>query len=300
MTRFAFLPRPICICGAALPTSGKVVTKPLPYCSIRHAKCHACGSFIQSPMLDAASITAWYESDDYQGGAGKAGIGYINYAQDEKLRGIEAEGRYRRDIAPFLPPSSKVLEIGCGSGSLLAELAKHGHSVIGCDLSERFAAMAAEHHGIKVERTDYLDMSLPPASLDAVLLFGTASNLQRLGGSLRRIHEHLKSNGILLLNFPSVDSLTARIYGRWHWMFTPSVMQFMTRRGARHAVENAGLRVESLSMDLQAPSLAKILGHTRLGASTPWFSGLESRTWECRLSPCLASLFFARASRNSV
>ncbi len=58
-----------------------------------------------------------------------------------------------------LPPRSRILDIGCGNGSVAAEFARRGHSVVGVDLAEagiriarkscpagRFEVLAADKH----------------------------------------------------------------------------------------------------------------------------------------------------------
>jgi SAM-dependent methyltransferase len=224
----------------------------------------ACGSWLQAPMLTPASLAAWCNSPDYQGSEGKAGVGYADYARDERQRAIEARHRYRRDIAPHLPKHARVLEVGCASGTLLAEIARNGHSVLGCDLSERFAQAARRLHNIDIAVADWLDLDIPDATLDAILLLGTISNLPRLNESLVRARRQLRPGGMLFFNFPAADSLVARLYGSRMWMFTPSVMQFMTQRGIATALDRAGFRIASCGTDRQAPSVGKILGHARL------------------------------------
>lgn len=44
-----------------------------------------------------------------------------------------------------LPPSSRILDVGCGNGSLAAEFAKRGHRVVGIDLAESGIRIAREN-----------------------------------------------------------------------------------------------------------------------------------------------------------
>jgi SAM-dependent methyltransferase len=271
---FAFVPRSRCICGAQLSGTSAEVARRLPSGEVSFRSCTACGSWVQSPMLTAASHSAWLDSSDYQGAERKRGVGYADYARDERQRALEAALRYRRDIAPYLRPRSRVLEVGCASGTLLAEIARHGHEVIGCDLSARFAQAARRLYGLDVTVADWLDLALPPASLDAVLLLGTVSNLRCLGECLERARGQLRPGGMLFFNFPAADSLPARLYGKRMWMFTPSVMQFMTRRGVAAALDRAGLAIAACRTDRQAPSLGKLIGHARLVGLYPLFDRL--------------------------
>lgn len=267
---FEFEQRPLCICGTPLPADAAAVTKRFERGAVRFLRCASCASWIQSPRLSARALAAWYDSADYQGGAGVRGVGYLDYMQDERQRGVEAGRRYRRDLAPHLPPGSRVLEVGAATGTLLAELRDHGHLPLGCDLSERFAAAARARYQLDVVVTDWLDLDVADASLDAIVLLGTFSNLADPGRCLRRARDKLRPDGFLFFNFPAADSGVARLYGEHMWMFTPSVMQFATRQGVRSALERAGLRIEAMRVDRQSPTFAKIAGHARLGVLYPW------------------------------
>jgi len=267
---FDFEARPDCICGTSLDNADVVVKKCFAPGQVSFRRCPACGSFIQSPSLSRIALVAWYDSPDYQGGNGVRGVGYVDYMRGEPQRRIEAARRYRRDLAPCLGAGARVLEVGAATGTLVVELRSHGHDASGCDLSQRFAAQARARYALDIAIADWLDLDVADASLDAIVLLGTISNLHDLARCLRRARRQLRAGGFLFFNFPAADALVARLYGRRMWMFTPSVMQFATRRGVHAALARAGLRIESMAIDRQSPTLAKILGHARLGRVYPW------------------------------
>jgi 2-polyprenyl-3-methyl-5-hydroxy-6-metoxy-1,4-benzoquinol methylase len=47
-------------------------------------------------------------------------------------------------VSGYLPPHSRVLDVGCGNGSLALEFAKRGMTVVGIDLAERGVRIARE------------------------------------------------------------------------------------------------------------------------------------------------------------
>lgn len=267
--KFDFDSRPDCICGASLDNATSMVERNLPQGKVTFRRCGTCGTYIQSPCLTPLSLTTWYNSADYQGGGKTLGAGYLDYARGERQRRAEARQRYRRDLAPYLPPSARVLEIGAASGALLAEVREHGHVPMGCDLSSVFAESAHQHYGLDVSVCDWLDLDIPDSSLDAIILLGTVSNLASLYTSLEKVRRKLKPDGFIFFNFPASDGWPAKLYGRRMWMFTPSVMQFMTCRGMQLVLEKADLQVEWQGMDRQSPTLSKLIGHARLGFLYP-------------------------------
>lgn len=263
---FEYEPVLSCICGAPLDTGHERVSNQTSFGAVTFLCCMACGSYIQSPQITVESLTTWYDSDNYQGGARQPGLAYVNYEADEGARRLEARMRYQRDIETFLQSGSRVLEVGCASGTLLAILREAGHEVYGVDLSSRFADMAKRLYGLEVAVGDFTGMAWPACHIDAVILLGTISNLQNLPLALDCINAILKPHGILIFNFPDSGSLIARLYGDRFWMFAPSVSSFMTIAGCCNVLTKHGFHVGQIRHDVQWPSIGKLLRHAKLNA----------------------------------
>lgn len=263
---FEYEPVLSCICGAQLDTVHERVSKQTRFGAVTFLCCKACGSYIQSPQITVESLATWYDSDVYQGGVEQRGSAYINYEADEGARQAEARMRYEGDIKPFLQPGSRVLEVGCASGTLLSILREAGHDVYGVDLSPRFADMAKRLYGLEVAVGDFTGMAWPACRFDAVILLGTISNLQNLPFALDCINNMLKPNGIFIFNFPDSSSLVARLYGDRFWMFAPSVSSFMSVTGCCDLLAKHGFHVGRIRHDVQLPSIGKLLCHAKLNA----------------------------------
>ncbi|SDP87999.1 class I SAM-dependent methyltransferase [Lentzea jiangxiensis] len=61
---------------------------------------------------------------------------------DHGLRDPRVRDAWARLLLPLVPPSSRVADLGCGTGSLSVLLAEAGHEVHGLDLSERMLDVA--------------------------------------------------------------------------------------------------------------------------------------------------------------
>lgn len=78
-----------------------------------------------------------------------------------------APGAALKRFAAALPPSSHVLDLGCGPGTSAAYLASLGHTVEAWDASPEMVALAVQQPGVRAECRDFSDLAkLPP--LDAV------------------------------------------------------------------------------------------------------------------------------------
>jgi deazaflavin-dependent oxidoreductase (nitroreductase family) len=109
-------------------------------------------------------------------------------------------------------PGSVVLEIGCGTGTETLELARHGVSVVACDISGKMLevlARKAQREGLQDRvftlhcRADTLTKgirSLGFVKFDgAYSTYGAINTEPRLDSLLRDLHDLLKEDGILVL-----------------------------------------------------------------------------------------------------
>ncbi|MBM3505467.1 MAG: class I SAM-dependent methyltransferase [Alphaproteobacteria bacterium] len=272
MTAFTYEPRATCICGARLIPTALAIRRAFAWGSACFRRCEACGSYVQAPQIDRVSLQRWYESDAYLSGA----TAYSNYLDDEASRRDEARGRLERDLRPFLAAPRRILEVGCATATLLNMLHQHGHLVTGVDLSARFAERARALYGIPVIASDFVEAALPCNSFDLVLMLGTISNLANLDAALAKVRSLLAAAGTFHFNFPRADSLTARLYGSRHWMFTASVSAFMTFEGCRLALARAGFHIVSAAIDVQRPSVGKFVAFSGLRRFAD--AGQRSRT----------------------
>lgn len=264
MTAFRYVECPDCICGNSLSDSSVRIVKRFAWGSSSFVQCRRCRSLIQSPAIASDSLALWHDSGLYINARGVDEGPYLQYLADETQRKWEAKGRFRRDIEPHIRKPSRVLEIGCATGSMLSVIRDAGHEVHGVEVSARFAQLARSINAVNVTVADFRRFANPPGSFDLSLLLGTVSNLPFLDEHLTKAHTLLRHGGLLYLNVPVADSAPARLYGRHHWMFTPSVASFMTLRGAATALRKSGFVVCRIRVDRQRPTLSKLLGQTGL------------------------------------
>jgi SAM-dependent methyltransferase len=129
---------------------------------------------------------------------------------------IQALLQYIEGSPPFT-----ILDLGCGPGRDLRTLAELGHTAIGIDGVERFAAMARDHSGCEVWQQDFLKLDLPAARFDGVFanaaLFHVPSQeLPRVLGELRAT---LKPRGVLFSSNPhgeDEEGWNRGRYGAYH------------------------------------------------------------------------------------
>lgn len=201
---------------------------------LHYRLCLRCGLVYQAPRPDPASWLAFYAGC-------RAGCTLRSeFASDDDLFPVSPEKAelYRRAC----PPGSRVLEIGCGSGHLMAWLrAKCDCRPFGLEVSRPLADFAEQRFGFRVLRRPAETLQLRRESLDAVVSVHTFEHLDDPLGVLRRVAAMLKPKGRIILEVPSVyrpsDGLRD-IYSAHTIMFSPATLERLALL--------AGLRVETL------------------------------------------------------
>lgn len=175
--------------------------------SLAMVRCAHCGVHALRPPPDDAVLARAYAAD-YYGASARKFVGPI-------ARGVAwfQDGRARH-AARLLPPSGRVLDVGCGNGGFLAALGRRGFRVEGTERTADGAARVPD--GIPVHVGDLVDLDLPAASYDLVTLWHVFEHLRRPDAALATIRRLLRPGGTLLMAVPNAGSWQARVFRR-HW-----------------------------------------------------------------------------------
>lgn len=107
--------------------------------------------------------------------------------------------------------SLKILDIGCGDGSLLKEVINKGHDLYGVDISEEQLKIA-EKNGIKTQKLN-VDSDLLPFSdefFDTVICSEVIEHVLLPENILKEVRRTLKNGGQFILTTPNLASLGRR------------------------------------------------------------------------------------------
>jgi ubiquinone/menaquinone biosynthesis C-methylase UbiE len=103
-----------------------------------------------------------------------------------------------------VPPGSKILDVGCGTGHLAAELERRGYEVWGVDLSEAMVRYAREHYNPDRFRLGDIErIPFPGNTFDGVMCLGVMEYLNSDEPALREIWRVLKPGGRAVITTPS-------------------------------------------------------------------------------------------------
>lgn len=131
----------------------------------------------------------------------------------ERFRRLAADGSdlggEARLVDAVVPPGSRVLDAGCGTGRVAAVLHARGHQVVGVDADPVLIAAAREDHpGPQWLVADLAELDLSvdagPAPFQAAVLAGNVLAFVAPGTEatvLARVGAHLQPGGVALVGF---------------------------------------------------------------------------------------------------
>jgi SAM-dependent methyltransferase len=115
-------------------------------------------------------------------------------------------------LAPYLTPTARVLEIGCSAGQLLAHIQKRVASCVGVELNTEHAAFAARKLGVKVFTDPIEQVDLPAEAFDVVVTCQTFEHVPEPQPFLQAVRRLLAPQGVLHIEVPNLADPLVGVY----------------------------------------------------------------------------------------
>ncbi len=189
--------------------------------------CAACGVATTDPWPTPAALA------DAYGGAYRPPEGRFSGPGDAVLELTRAALARRLDR---IAPPGPVLDVGAGTGSLVAALRDRGREAIGLERQAR---------GDWIRDTPLAELDGPWA---AIVFWHSLEHLTRPGRDLDRAADLLAPGGVLVVAVPNAASVQARLFGdRWLALDLPRHLTHIPARALTARLEARGLAIERVS-----------------------------------------------------
>lgn len=206
-------------------------------------ECRKCGLLYLNPRPIEEQSGAFYENDAYNP--------FIS-AKTEKNTFDRLYDRIRKHnnrskrklIERHLSGPGRLLDVGCGTGEFLAEMASVGWQVRGIERDAKAAAYAVEKLRVNVVRGTLDSMPSVEASFDVVTMWHVLEHVYNPHKTLMQIRDLLKEGGLLVVAVPNAHSLDAKIYQQnWVAYDAPRHLQHFNFKSLRGLCEMHGFSV---------------------------------------------------------
>ncbi len=170
-----------------------------------YASCPDCGTVMYSEPYDLADYAASDAASFY-------GDRYWRHHVPEHLGLPGLEERARTDLPEravfhlervlrYVGPGARILELGCGSGSLTYLLGQAGFDAVGLEMAPAAIELARDRFGVEVVQGP-LEVAELTGSFDAVVAIDVLEHLPRPLATLELCVGRLKEGGALFLQTP--------------------------------------------------------------------------------------------------
>lgn len=127
----------------------------------------------------------------------------------ELARGKEQRGNLRTNLdflaqTSLLKSGDRILEIGCGIGTIVSELAGQGYDVRGTDISRVAIEYGrAKYPGVRLDVQPAEELPYESGTFDVVLSFDLFEHIARIDLHVAQVHRVLKPGGYYLFQTPN-------------------------------------------------------------------------------------------------
>jgi 2-polyprenyl-3-methyl-5-hydroxy-6-metoxy-1,4-benzoquinol methylase len=216
--------------------------------------CESCQFGTLQPVPSEAEVAKFYQLDTYYT------QGQTHFEDGEPLSFLD---RVRQHLAWRLDRgrpldaqvihellgkrAARICDIGCGSGYLLGELVKLGHSVMGVEVDP--AAVSRNNPTVTVfaGTAEALPDEVRRERFDLVVLSHVLEHCRDPLAALQNARSVLAEGGLLVCEVPNNEASAFIQQGcSWEMFDVPRHLHFFTRRSLTRAIEKANMRVASV------------------------------------------------------
>jgi SAM-dependent methyltransferase len=226
--------------------------------------CSGCHCFFLDPMPSPEQIASFYPQQYWWKASGEGALKkfesiYRRLVLHDHLSFIK---RAAANLQPR-PAEVKLLDIGCGTGTLIGILKNRGFSVLGLDFSAEASKLAMLENGVKVVVGSLEDAKFPDRSFDIVTLFHVMEHLPEPGEMLQEVKRILVPGGRVVLQVPNIDSWQRKIFGPyWYGLDIPRHVIDYSPSSMTRLLEKSGFeltRIRHFNLRDNAPALVSSL-----------------------------------------
>lgn len=202
------------------------------------AQCLQCGLVYANPRLTKDEIWKRYSPtyfwDEYMP---------AHHADDGVYRG-DIHRKRAQSILSLLQPhklQGKLLEVGCAAGFFLKVAKEDGWDVTGIEIMSPAVKYGQETLELDIHEGTLMDVSLPDASFDVVVLIETVEHLLDPLANLELVFSLLRPGGVVLVAVPNQDSIMRSVLGSdWSVLSPAEHLYYFTESTMSQLLEKAG------------------------------------------------------------
>ncbi len=218
--------------------------------------CAACHCLFLNPMPASDEIASFYPQT-YWWNSSNPGL-------LKKLESIYRRVALRDHVAFITRAagnrrSPDLLDVGCGSGTLLGLLKERGFRGTGVDFSAEASKTALAEHGVRVTVGSLEQCGFPDRAFDLVTMFHVMEHVANPRDILAETARILKPDGVIVLQVPNIESWQFKVFGaKWYGLDIPRHVIDYPKSAMLNLLRDSGftpVRVRDFNLRDNAPAL---------------------------------------------
>lgn len=184
----------------------------------RIVRCTSCGVQFTNPMCSGEELASLYPADYYA-------YGDPPTAGKWKIRAKKWIGYWQGTKEPRLEHGGNFLDIGCGAGEMLGRMRERGWDAYGVEINGT-AVERGRKKGLRIFAGTIQEAQFPSEYFDFIRASHSFEHVTSPHEVLSEVRRILKPNGTVAIAVPNIDSIPARVFGRYWWHLCPPVHPF--------------------------------------------------------------------------
>ncbi len=201
------------------------------------SKCTECGFVFTNPIPE--NLGKYYETDQYLShNTNSNGLLGNLYSY---LRSVNIKKKYK--LVTKYNTKESILDIGCGTGELLAYFKKNKWKTTGIEPNETARNFADNVVGIEVYNEDKLN-SLDANSFDVITMWHVLEHVPDLNNRLKQINRLAKKDATIFIALPNLQSPDALKYKEyWSALDVPRHLYHFTQSTFKKLIAKHNLKL---------------------------------------------------------
>lgn len=205
--------------------------------------CKGCGFLFTNPRPAASAIGQYYESTDY--------ISHHDEAKDltsslyNKVRDYTTQQKIKL-IKKLAGGKGSLLDVGCGAGFFLSKAKEAGWKVNGTEPDTQARDLSKNRVGDTIFES-IEDLNFVGQTYDTITMWHVLEHVHLLNETMKWLHEHLKSNGKLIIAIPNPESNDANEYRElWAAYDVPRHLYHFSKKSLQNLADNHAFKLEKV------------------------------------------------------
>ncbi len=193
----------------------------------RVVRCKRCGLIYVSPRPKPQLIRDGYSlAEDKQ------------YISQERARFLTFKNSIK--TLKRLRDNGRLLDIGAASGTFVKTAIEAGYDACGVEPSAWMCEIAKKYYGVTILPAAVEEMKFPDNSFDIITMWDVLEHVCDPMNTLKEAARILRPQGLLLINYPRIDDVLARIFGRKWWFLLSVHLYYFTPKTLSLYIERLG------------------------------------------------------------